>query len=79
MDDIPTCAKLKIDKPDFSIDFDWQKCIWIASWKWTNSQSSDDLKNKILKYFILKNIREDYDKELQLLLDNGWLILSPEK
>lgn len=55
------------------------ECIWIESWKWTNGQSPDDLKNKILKYFVLKNIREDYDKELQLVLDNGWLILSPEK
>lgn len=51
MDDISACTKLKIDKTDFSIDFDWQKCIFIASWKWTNGQSLDDLKNKNTEVF----------------------------
>lgn len=32
-DEVPTCIALKFDKPDFSIDFNQQKCMWVASWK----------------------------------------------
>lgn len=39
----------------------------------------DDPKNRILEYFILKPVKEDYDKVLQLGLNNGWLLPYREK
>ena len=30
----PVCAALKIDRPDFSVEFDRRK-VWTASWKWS--------------------------------------------
>lgn len=59
---------------NFNIDFDRQKCMWTAPWKWTNDRSSNDPKKRILEYFVPKNIRENYK-----WLDNGWLLLHPEK
>lgn len=34
-DDIPVCVALKIDEHEFSIKFNWQKCMWITQWMWT--------------------------------------------
>ena len=32
-EEAPVYAALKIDRPDFSVEFDWRK-VWTASWKW---------------------------------------------
>lgn len=37
-EDILQCAAISINEPDFSVQFDHQKKVWIASWKCNKNQ-----------------------------------------
>ena len=37
--DMPQCAGISINEPDFSEEFDHHKKVWMTSWKWMNDQT----------------------------------------
>ena len=76
--DVPRCATISFDEPDFSAKFDPHKRVWPASWKWANSLTPAELKNRVPKYAVPDHARYEYKRELQLWLDNGWLLPCPE-
>lgn len=45
-ENLPGCATIKIDEPNFSTVFDQRK--WTTSWKWAGSQMTvEQLKNRV--------------------------------
>lgn len=61
-------------EPDFSTQFDERRSVWTASWLWSGDQPPNKLTNRV------SYIWQKYQHELQMWLDNRWLILPyPEK
>ena len=52
--------------------------MWTASWKWANDQTLAELKNRVPEYAVPKHAHDEYERELQLWLDSGWLLPYPE-
>ena len=73
------CAALHINEPDFNVLFDSTKRVWTAKWKWAQTDSTVKLKNKIAEYKVPVDVREEYEKELELWITNGWLIPYPQE
>ena len=48
------------------------------SWKRPGDQPPATLRNRLREYPALKQLREEYDRELQTWIDNGWLLLYPD-
>lgn len=40
-ENLPRCAAIKIDEPDFGAAFDQRKKVWTASWKWAGGQTPE--------------------------------------
>ena len=49
------------------------------SWKWVGDQPSVTLRNRLVEYPAPAQIRVEYEWELQMWIDNGWLLLYPEE
>ena len=77
--DRPVCVAITINKPDFHAEFDQNKKIWIVSWKWSENQTPPKLENKAAEYLVPKQLRAEFNNELQTWIDNGWMILYPEE
>ena len=77
-EEAPVCAALKIDRPDFSVEFDWRK-VWTASWKWLGESEPTKLQNSVAEYHVPSQTRPAYEKELCAWIDTGWLIHYPHK
>jgi len=75
--DEPSCAAIVINEPDFHAKYDANKRIWIASWKWSGDQPPVTLKNRLSEYPAPEQIREEYNRELQTWIQNGWLLPYP--
>lgn len=75
--EVPMCAALKIDQPDFSIVFDQCQKIWM--WKWTGDWEPAMLQNRIAEYHVPYQIRLAYKKELCTCINDGWLIPYPHR
>ena len=74
----PFCAAIRISEPDFCAEYDARKRIWTASWKWSDNQPPAALKNRLAEYTIPIHLQEEYNRELQSWIDNGWLLPYPE-
>ena len=48
------------------------------SWKWSGNRSPATLKNRLVEYSDPKQLREEYDREMQTWINNGWLFLYPK-
>ena len=77
--DRPVCAVITIDKPDFHTEFDQNKKIWVVPWKWSENQMPPKLENKAVEFLVPKQLREEFNNELQTWIDNGWMIPYPEE
>lgn len=64
-------------KYDFCAKFYPNKKIWFASWKGPECQTPVNL--RMLKYPIPEGTKEEYDREQQMWIDNGWLHPYHEK
>ena len=60
----PVCATLRIDQPNFKVEFGRHQRIRTASWKWMNDEAPTKLWNSITKYSVSANIRIPYKQEL---------------
>lgn len=58
------CAVIKIEESDFCAEFGPNKKIRVASWKWL-----EDFRNSMHEYPVPKDVKEEYDHELQTWLD----------
>ena len=73
----PVCAALKIDQPDFSVEFDQHQKAWTASWRWLGNQEPAKLRNGGAKYHVPDQIRPAYEEELREWIKDSWLIPYP--
>ena len=76
--DKPYCAAITITKPDFNAEYDKITQRWTASWKLVGDQPPVTLRNRLAEYPALAQIREEYERELQMWIDNSWLLPYPE-
>ena len=75
----PVCAALRIDQPDFSVEFDPHQKAWTTSWRWSGNQEPAKLWNGVAKYHVPDQIRPAYEEELREWIKDGWLIPYPYK
>ena len=59
--------------PSLVEEYDRDPNVWTASWKWSGDQPPISLRNRLLEYPPPTWLREQYEEELQALIDNGWL------
>ena len=71
--DRPVCTAIAIEKPDFHAEFDQNKKIWVVSQKWSENQTPPELENKAAEYLVPKQLRAEFNNELQTWIDNGWM------
>ena len=75
---------MHIEDPDFSAVFEDGK--WIVKWKWNEKVDCLDsvvdqdmtlpiLRNKVSQYPPSESIREEFDREIEKWIENGWLRL----
>ena len=76
---VPKCAAITINKPDFTVTFDQQSQAWIMAWKWSQDCAPEGLDNGVSEYPVAAEIQEDYKQELHLWMSNGWLVPYPEE
>ena len=70
---------IRIEEPDFSAEFNEQTKVWTALWKWSGNQSPDGLTNKVPEYRMSTQVRQEYCHELEMWLNNRWLLSYPEE
>ena len=77
-EEAPQCAAIEIQEPDFSATFNQNTKTWTASWKWANGQTPAQLQNRVHEYPVAERVRAEYEAELRLWRENGWLVPYPE-
>ena len=70
-------CKLKIEKPDFEVEFDGKK--WIAKWKWRSGSEPGTLPETVAEYFVDPKIRNEYVSKLESWKSNNWLVAYDEE
>lgn len=65
------CVALKIDQPDFSVEFDQHQKAWITLWKWMEDKKPPKLRNCMVKYCVHDRIRLAYKWELHAWIEDG--------
>ena len=68
-----------VDAPDFTARFDPVGRKWMVAWKWEDGVGPACLTNGVPEYAIPATAREEFDGELQLWMDNGWLVPYDEE
>ena len=66
------CAAITLDEPEFHAEYDEDKRIWTASWKWSGDQLLVSLKNRLSEYPTLKQLQGEYEQELLRFRMAGW-------
>ena len=72
------CAAISIEEKDFYATFDDKERAWTARCKWAMNEAPDQQCNTIPKYAVSTMNRAAYE-ELQMWIDNGWLIRYPQE
>ena len=67
----PSCAAITINEPDFHVEYDQSKKIWVASWKWAKGHPPVQLNNNIPEDRVPADVRQEYDAELSEWLNDG--------
>ena len=57
---VPKCAAITINEPDFTVTFDQQSQAWIVAWKWSDDHAPEGQDNGVSEYLVAVEIREDY-------------------
>lgn len=68
-----SCTDLVIEENDFVVRFDANKKQWTAAWKWTEDRQPKALKNCIAEYSIKPEAKEEYEREIAVWMERGWL------
>jgi len=69
----PDESSLKVVDKDFEAYFNGAG--WRAKWKWKEEEPA--LNNKVAAYKISDDIKEEFEKEIDLWIANGWLLEAP--
>ena len=72
------CAAITLDEPDFHAEYDQDTNVWTVLWKWSGDHPPISLQNWLSEYPPHSWLREQYEKELQAWIDNGYLRPYPE-
>ena len=72
-------APLAVDAPDFSVQFDSVTRRWTVEWKWQGGRVPDCLRNVVAEYAVPRDVREEYDAELDAWIEKGWLLPHDER
>uniref|UniRef100_A0A5S6Q5E4 RNase H domain-containing protein n=1 Tax=Trichuris muris TaxID=70415 RepID=A0A5S6Q5E4_TRIMR len=67
-------AQNRIEEKDFTVTYNPATRSWTVVWKWTNGLAPEVLPNAIHEYPPAPNVRTEYEEELNLWVQNGWLI-----
>ncbi|XP_043206517.1 uncharacterized protein LOC122372905 [Amphibalanus amphitrite] len=70
---------LAVEKEDFRVVFDARERRWTVEWKWSGKKPPDQLKNGVSEYHVTDEAREDYERELETWIENGWLLEYDEE
>ena len=70
---------VKVDERDFSVTFAPVEKTWTVAWKWRDSQEPGVLKNTLGGYAIPPKAVEEYEKEIQEWIRQGWLLPYDEE
>lgn len=65
---------LHVDAPDFSVRFDGCAQRWVVTWKWAKGAGPECLTNSASQYSMPPDVRQDFDKEVNEWISNGWLV-----
>ena len=60
------CAALRIDQPNFRVDFNAQERHWTASWKWTDNIEPPKLTNRLAEYHVPRLMRRRWVNGLRM-------------
>ena len=47
---IPKCAAITINKPDFTVTFDQESQAWIAAWKWSEDRAPEGMEYRSIQW-----------------------------
>ena len=70
---------LAVEKEDFRVVFDARERRWTVEWKWSGEKPPDQLKNGVSEYHVTDEAREEYERELETWIANGWLLEYDEE
>ena len=73
------CAAISFEEKDFYAMFDDKERAWTARWKWAMNEVPDQLCNTIPEYAVSTKNQAAYKEELQMWIDNSWLIPYPQE
>ncbi|KFD50239.1 hypothetical protein M514_08867 [Trichuris suis] len=83
IDDAVACAgahtDLHIDEKDFVVSYNATSLIWTTAWKWSSDKVPGAIWNKEEEYSPSADARAQYEQELKLWIENGWLVPYDEK
>lgn len=71
------CAALKIEEPH-SMSNSTQERRYVSHYSGDQVVKQENLRNRMHKNPMPKDVMEEYDRELQTCLDNDWLLPYPE-
>lgn len=66
--------QLKEEKPGYSIEFDSVSNRWTCKYNWIGGVEPVTIPNRISQYNVPDDARQDFDKEIELWIENKWLV-----
>lgn len=68
-----------VDTADFTARFDADRREWTVAWKWANGAGPDCLTNGVAQYAVAPSARDEFDREIDAWITNGWLLPYDEQ
>uniref|UniRef100_A0A5S6QFH2 Uncharacterized protein n=1 Tax=Trichuris muris TaxID=70415 RepID=A0A5S6QFH2_TRIMR len=68
-----------IEEKDFTVVYDPKSHTSTAAWKWADKKAPETHWNTIEEYSPTAEARAEYERQLDLWVHNGWLVLYDEK
>ncbi|XP_043199219.1 uncharacterized protein LOC122368950 [Amphibalanus amphitrite] len=62
-----------VNTSDFTVQFDTEKKTWTMAWKWRDGAEPTHLNNNVPGYAVPEESRSEYEEELKVWIENGWL------
>ena len=62
-----------IEEKDFTARYDAREKQWTAAWKWTDGREPPTLDNNVAQYAVKSSVREEYEREIAVWKERGWL------
>lgn len=66
--------QLKEEKPGYSIEFDSVSNRWTCKYNWIEGVEPVTIPNRISQYNVPDDAKQDFDREIELWIENEWLV-----